>query len=200
MIPVRQAIVVEGRYDKNKLSQIFDTLIVPVHGFSVFKDKELISMLRRLAQERGIIVLTDPDGAGLLIRNYLRTVIPQGEVYHAYVPQKPGKERRKTAASKEGYLGVEGIGEEELIAAIRHCGASGETPEAAFEPISAADLYSLGLCGRPNSAKKKKALLKKLGLPQNLSTGALLRYLSGFISLEQLEQLARQLDLDGGQK
>lgn len=193
MIAVRQAIVVEGRYDKNRLSQIFDALIVPVNGFSIFKDKQTVALLRRLAVERGLIVLTDPDGAGLVIRNFLRSAIQDGQVYHAYVGAHPGREKRKTAPSKEGLLGVEGVSEEELIQAIQNCGAARGAVAAVQEPITPADMYELGLSGRPDSTALRLRLLERLGLPLNMSTAALRRYLSGQLTAAQLKQIVQEL-------
>ena len=193
MIPVSQAIVVEGRYDKNRLSQIFDALIVPVNGFGIFKDVATLSLLRRLAVERGLIILTDSDGAGLIIRNFLRSVIAEGQVYHAYVGEYRGKEKRKAAPSKEGLLGVEGVPEEEIIHAVATCGAVREPVRETPERITTNDLYFLGLAGGKNSAEKRKKLLRRLGLPQNLSAGALCRYLSGLVSIEQIAEILKEL-------
>ena len=189
MMTIRQAIVVEGRYDQIKLSQLFDTLIVPLNGFSIFKDQHKLQFLRRLARERGLIVLTDPDGAGLVIRNYLRSAIQEGEVAHAYIPPRQGTEKRKTAASCEGLLGVEGVPDEDILRAIQNCGAAHESLPAQGEKISKNDLYFLGLAGGEGSAGKRRKLLKRLGLPENLSTGALCRYLSGVVTHSQLEEL-----------
>lgn len=193
MIPVSQAIVVEGRYDKNRLSQIFDALIVPVNGFGIFKDTDTLALLRRLAVQRGLIVLTDSDGAGLVIRNFLRSSIAEGQVYHAYVGEYRGKEKRKAAPSREGLLGVEGVPEEEIIRAVAACGAAREAASEPPERITSNDLYFLGLSGGKNSAEKRKKLLRRLGLPQNLSAGALCQYLSGLISLEKIEEIVKEL-------
>ncbi len=194
MIPIRQAIVVEGRYDKNRLSQIFDALIIQLNGFGIFKDRQTLALLRRLAVERGVIVLTDPDGAGLVIRNFLRSSIAEGQVYHAYVGAHAGKEKRKAAPSREGLLGVEGVTEAEIIRAIETCGAARGPLPAVTAPITPADLYFLGLSGCEQSAEKRKKLLRRLSLPQNLGTGALCRYLSGQVTPEQLREIVWDME------
>ena len=151
MLRIREAIVVEGRYDKNTLSQMVDTVIVETSGFGIFKDKERLALLRRLAEKRGLIVLTDPDGAGFVIRSHLKGSIPPEQVKHAYVPDVYGKERRKRRGGKEGKLGVEGMRPEVLEAALRRAGATflDETGEAApkRQAITKADLMALGLSG-----------------------------------------------------
>ena len=195
MIAVKQAIVVEGRYDKNKLSQIFDALIVPVGGFAIFNDVQTLDFLRRLAVERGIIILTDPDGAGLVIRNFLRSAIQKGQVYHAYIGAHEGREKRKNAPSKEGLLGVEGVTEEEIVHAVLSCGAARELQDVATEPITTGDLYTLGLSGKPNSAALRRKLLCALGLPLNMSSGALCRWLSGQLTVQQLGEIVRELQM-----
>ena len=190
MLRVKEAIVVEGRYDKNTLSQLVDTVILETSGFGVFQDKERLALFRRLAEERGLIVLTDPDGAGFLIRNYLKGSIPPDRVKHAYVPDVPGKERRKRAPGKEGKLGVEGMRPEVLEAALRRAGATfldGAGPEGtAHPPITKADLFSLGLSGGPGAGEKRKALLKRLSLPEHLSPNAMLEVLNALYSYEEL--------------
>lgn len=193
MISIRQAIVVEGRYDKNKLSQIFDALIVPVNGFSIFNDRKTLDFLRRLAVERGIIILTDPDGAGLVIRNFLRSAIADGRVYHAYVGAHKGREKRKSTPSGEGLLGVEGVTDEEIIHAVLSCGAAHEGSSAPQAPITTADLYAVGLSGGPGSAALRQRLMDRLGLPPNLSAGALCRWLSGRVTPDQLAQIVQEL-------
>ena len=175
MVKVRQAIVVEGRYDKNTLSQIVDTVIFQTNGFSVMHDKALLALLRQAAQTRGLMILTDSDGAGLVIRNFLRGALPKEGVLHAYVPEIPGKERRKAAPGKEGILGVEGMTPEILLTALRNAGADMDgAAEAAKEPITKMDLYTLGLSGGPGSAERRQALMRELGLPRYLSAKALL--------------------------
>lgn len=173
MIKITPAIVVEGKYDKNKLSQIFDTVIIEVGGFGLFKNKEKTEMLRRIAETRGLVVLTDSDGAGLVIRNRIKSCISTGRVYHAYVPDVYGKEKRKSQPSKEGKLGVEGMPDEIIVEAVRNSGAFDET-EICRPLLTKEDMYELGLSGRADSKQKRARLIKQLSLPQNLSSNALL--------------------------
>ena len=192
MIRIREAIIVEGRYDKNTLAQIVDAPILETSGFGIFHDSQRLALLRRLAETRGIIVLTDSDGAGFVIRNYLRGAIDPAQVKHAYIPDVAGKERRKRIASKEGKLGVEGMRPEVLLEALRRAGATfeGDAPQAARtgEEITRADLLDRGLIG-PGSAEKRAALLKTLRLPEHLSTAALLQTLNLLMSREEFEKL-----------
>lgn len=177
MKKVREVIVVEGRYDKNTLCQIVDAAVFPVGGFAVFNDQEKLSLLRRLAEERGLIILTDSDGAGFVIRNFLKGALPRDRVKQAYIPDLYGKERRKRKAGKEGKVGVEGMHPEVLLSALERAGATFEgedAPAPAREPLTKADLYELGLTGGPGSAEKRRALMKRLALPEHLSTSAML--------------------------
>lgn len=182
MRKIREVIVVEGRYDKNTLSQVVDATVVTLGGFSVFNDREKLAFLRRLALERGLIVLTDSDGAGFVLRNYLKGALPRDRVKHAYIPDVAGKERRKRRAGKEGKLGVEGMPPEVLLEALRRCGATFEDApgeqEAAEPPITKADLFALGLSGGADSAEKRRALLRRLELPEHLTANGLLEALN----------------------
>ncbi|MCI6730264.1 MAG: DUF4093 domain-containing protein [Candidatus Faecousia sp.] len=192
MVKVREVIVVEGRYDKNTLLQVVDATVLETHGFGIFKDKEQLSLLRRAAEKRGLIVLTDSDGAGFVIRNYLKGAIPGNLVKHAYIPDIPGKERRKTAPGREGKLGVEGMHPEILLEALRRAGATleGETPDGAPRGgITKADLMELGLYGGTESGERRRALLQKLGLPQHMSTNAMLQALNLLYTRQELEAL-----------
>jgi len=175
---VKEVIVVEGRYDKNSLSQVVDATIVELSGFSIFNDREKLAFLRRLAERQGIVIFTDPDGAGFMIRNHLKGAISSGTVLHAYAPDIFGKEKRKRHAGKEGKLGVEGMKPEVLLEALRKAGATidGEMLQKG-ESITSADLLSRGLIG-PNSAERRSELLKKLELPSHLSSKALLEMLN----------------------
>lgn len=176
MIRVRQAIVVEGRYDKNKLAQLVDAPIFTTEGFGILKDKEKLSLLRQVAEKRGLILLTDPDGAGFVIRNYLSGALPRDRVLHAYVPDIFGKERRKSAPGKEGKLGVEGMDDAVLLKALRDCGAEldGEAVTPSADPVTRADFFELGLTGGRDSSAKRRLLLSALELPAHMSTTALL--------------------------
>ena len=179
MIHVDEVIVVEGRYDKNTLAQLVDATIVETDGFGVFSDGEKLSLLRRLADERGLVVLTDSDGAGFVIRNYLKGAIDPAKVKHAYIPDIAGKEKRKARPGKEGKLGVEGMKPEVLLEALARAGATVSDRETqAGEKLTKADLYALGLSGGEGSAARRALLLKKLSLPEKLSPNALLDVLN----------------------
>ena len=181
MVKIQEAIVVEGKYDQNTLRQIVDTAVIPTRGFGVLKDRELLDFLRAVAEARGLIILTDSDGAGFVIRNYLKGALPRDRVRHAYIPDVPGKERRKKAPGKEGKLGVEGMEPAVLLEALRRAGATFVEEAAARpggQPITKADLYDLGLSGGPGSREKRLALLKRLGLPAHMSANALLEALN----------------------
>lgn len=196
MIRIKEAIVVEGRYDKNTLSQVVDTLIVETSGFGVFKDKEKLALLRRLAEKRGLIILTDSDGAGFVIRNYLKGSIPPDRVKHAYIPDLYGKERRKRAPGKEGKLGVEGMRRSVLEAALRRAGATildAGAPEIGAKPLTKADLFALGLSGGPDSAARRAALCRKLDLPERLSANALTEVLGALYTMEELSHIIESL-------
>jgi len=190
MRAIKEVIVVEGRYDKNTLSQIVDATVITVGGFSVFNDKEKLAFLRRLAEERGLIVLTDSDGAGFVIRNYLKGALPKERVTQAYIPDIHGKERRKRHAGKEGKLGVEGMKPEVLLEALRKAGATFLDEEARTaekrDPITKADLFELGLTGGPDSTAKRQALLKKLDLPERLTANGMLEALNLLYDRESL--------------
>lgn len=189
MRKIREVIVVEGRYDKNTISQVVDATVVTLGGFSVFNNKEKLAFLRRLAEERGLIVLTDSDGAGFVIRNYLKGALPKDKVKQAYIPDIHGKERRKRHAGKEGKLGVEGMRPEVLLETLARAGATfldGEGESALRkEPITKADLFTLGLTGGPDSSAKRQTLLKKLDLPEHLTPNAMLETLNLLMSREE---------------
>ena len=178
MLKIREAVVVEGRYDKNTLSQVVDTLILETRGFGIFKDPERMALLRRAAEKRGLVVLTDSDGAGFVIRSRIKSAIPGKYLKHAYIPDVYGKERRKRQPGKEGKLGVEGMSPQVLLTALERAGAtfsdSEEAAEADRRPITKADLYELGLTGGADSAQRREALLKKLGLPERMTANAML--------------------------
>ena len=192
MIKLGPVILVEGKYDKIKLSQIFDTTILTTDGFGIFKQKDKVAMLRKLAETHGLLVFTDADGAGLVIRNFLKGAITGGKVYHAFITDLYGKEKRKAKGSKEGKLGVEGVPDEIIIQAVERSGAMDETPREKGG-ITKADLYDLGLSGGQGSAEKRKALLKALQLPENLSSNALLDVLNCMTDREELAKLGNEL-------
>ncbi len=191
MLKIREAIVVEGRYDKNTLSQVVDTLILETAGFGIFRDAERMALLRAAARHRGLIVLTDSDGAGFVIRNRIRGAVPAEFLKHAYIPDVYGKERRKLRAGKEGKLGVEGMSPAVLEQALRRCGATflGEDDPAASNGLTKADLYRAGLSGTPDSSARRAALLERLGLPEHLSANGLLEVLNYCCTREELERL-----------
>ncbi len=197
---IREAIVVEGRYDKNALSQAVDAVILETSGFGVFNDKEKRRLLRELAEKRGLILLTDSDGAGFVIRNHLKSVLPPDKLKQAYVPEISGKERRKKAPSKEGKLGVEGMSPEILRRALLRAGATvlGEESAPQSAGLTKAELYALGLSGKKDSAARRAALLKKLDLPQRLSTAALLDVLNALYEREELLRLLSEPLLEHG--
>jgi len=190
MVKIREAILVEGRYDKNTLSQIVDAPILETAGFGIFKDKKHLALLRQVAEKRGLIVFTDSDGAGFVIRNHIKSAIPGKYLKHAYIPDIPGKEKRKSAPGKEGKLGVEGMSPEIILEALRRAGATiegEETPQT--RQITKQDLMELGLSGGPDASVKRLALLKKLNLPEHMSANAMLQALNLLYSLEELKEM-----------
>ncbi len=192
MVKIREAIVVEGRYDKNTLSQIVDAPILETAGFGIFKDKKQMALLRQVAEKRGLIVFTDCDGAGFVIRNHIKSAIPGKYLKHAYTPDILGKERRKAAPGKEGKLGVEGMTKDIILEALRKAGATIEGEEgASSHQITKQDLMELGLSGGADASAKRLALLKKLNLPEHMSANAMLQALNLLYSLEELEAICR---------
>ncbi len=195
MVKIKEAIVVEGRYDKNTLSQIVDAPILETAGFGIFKDKLQMQLLRKTAEKRGLIVFTDPDGAGLVIRNHIKSAIPAGFLKHAYVPDIMGKERRKTAPGKEGKLGVEGMRPDVIIEALRRAGATieGEATSIPRE-MTKQDMVALGLSGGKDSAAMRLKLQKKLNFPEKMSANALLQALNLLYSFEEIAQIMESLE------
>ena len=196
MLKIKEAIVVEGRYDKNKLAQLVDTVILETSGFGIFKDKEQLALLRKIGEKRGLILLTDSDGAGFVIRNHLKGALPPDQVKHAYIPDCFGKERRKRKPGKEGKLGVEGMEPLVLLQALRRAGATILDEEEEREespPLTKADLFACGLSGGEGSREKRQALLKKLGLPEHLSPNAMLPVLSALYDRESLLEEMKKL-------
>ena len=194
MLKIREAIVVEGRYDKNTLSQIVDAPILETSGFGIFKDKEQMSLLRRVAERRGLIVFTDSDGAGFVIRNHIKSAIPGKYLKHAYIPDVYGKEKRKSSPGKEGKLGVEGLTPQILVDSLRRAGATIEGEDSpGNKGITKQDLMALGLSGGANAGARRQQLLKKLGLPERMSTNAMLQALNLLCSLEELDAILEQM-------
>lgn len=197
MKKIKEVIVVEGRYDKNTLSQVVDATVVTLGGFAVFNDREKLAFLRRLALERGLIVLTDSDGAGFVIRNYLKGALPRDQVKQAYIPDIHGKEQRKRAPGKEGKLGVEGMRPQVLLESLCRAGATFLDEEdqstAPKEPITKADLFALGLTGGTGSAARRQALLRQLDLPEHLTPNALLEALNLLYTREAFLKSAESL-------
>lgn len=191
MDKIREVIIVEGKYDKNTVSQAVDAVIIETSGFQLFSDNQKLNLIRKLAESRGIIVLTDSDSAGFLIRNHIKGAIPAGRIKHAYIPDIRGKERRKTAPSKEGKLGVEGMKREVILSALQRAGATFEiTGNAAGtmpsnRPIKIADLFEAGLSGTPGSTERRKCLLQQLELPEHMSSGALLDVLNAIFHYDE---------------
>ena len=194
MVKIREAIVVEGRYDKNTLSQILDAPILETSGFGIFKDKQQMALLRRIAQTRGLIVFTDSDGAGFVIRNHIKSAIPGKYLKHAYIPDIYGKEKRKAAPGKEGKLGVEGMTKEVILESLRRAGATIEGEEAAeVRQITKQDLMELGLSGAADASERRLKLLKRLNLPERMSPNAMLQALNLLYNLEELREIIRTL-------
>lgn len=192
MMRIKEAIVVEGRYDKNTLSQLVDTLILETSGFGIFKNAEQMALLRKAAEKRGLIVFTDSDGAGFVIRNRIKSAIPGQYLKHAYIPDVYGKEKRKAKAGKEGKLGVEGMSPEILEQALRRCGATfleGETVQRTMPQLTKADLFAAGLSGGADSALRRQAVLKRLALPEHMTANALLAVLNSCYTGQEVEEL-----------
>ena len=194
MVRIKEAIVVEGRYDKNTLSQIVDAPIFETNGFGIFKDKAQMQLLRQVAEKRGLIVFTDADGAGFVIRNHIKSAIPGKYLKHAYTPDIMGKERRKAAPGKEGKIGVEGMRPEIILEALKKAGATMEGEEiVARHEITKQDLVELGLSGGADASAKRLALLKKLALPEHMSANAMLQALNLLYSKEEIAALVEKL-------
>ena len=187
MVKIKQAIVVEGKYDQNTLSQLVDATIFQTRGFGVMHDKALLELLRKAARTTGLIIFTDSDGAGFVIRNFLKGALPKEGVLHAYIPDIPGKEKRKRAPGKEGLLGVEGMTKEILLSALENAGADlgGEAAKKPGDTITKFDLYTAGLSGKPDSASKRAAFLEKLRFPAHMSANALLDALNLLYTREE---------------
>jgi len=192
MLDIREVIIVEGNYDKSKLSTLVNATIVVTDGFMIFKDKNKCNMLKKLAKEHGAIIFTDSDGAGFKIRNYLKNILRDSNIKHAYIPDIIGKEKRKNHSSKEGFLGVEGVSDEIIITALENAGY--EAMEDASKKISKTDFYTDGLCGADNSAEKREALKRKLKLPKHLSANMLLDVLNRLYTYDDYKKFISEIE------
>ena len=193
MIKLDRPVIVEGKYDVIKLSGFLDALIIKTDGFGIFKDKEKQQLLLRLAGEKGIIVLTDSDSAGFVIRNFISSIIPPDRITHVYIPDIFGKEKRKTALSAEGKLGVEGVEEKVLLEAFEKAGVTASLSNIKKRRITNLDLFECGLSGRENSVQKRRLLLQRLALPERLSTSSLVKILNTFVTYEEFEKTVKEL-------
>lgn len=195
MIKIRQAVIVEGKYDKIKLESILDTVIIPTDGFGIFKDKEKQKFIRALAENRGIVIMTDSDSAGFVIRSFLSGIVKPEQMTHVYIPDVLGKEKRKAEPSKEGKLGVEGVSTKVILEALAKAGITGETePDADRPQVTKTDLYEDGICGKSNSLAKRKVLLKALGLPEKTSANSMLKIINTYLSFEDYKQAVKKID------
>lgn len=192
-IKLTEAVIVEGKYDKIKLSNILDAFIIETNGFAIFKDKSKLSFIKKLAKERGIIILTDSDHAGFMIRNYISSGVPKEQIKNVYIPDIFGKEKRKDTPSKEGKLGVEGMTKEVILASLEKAGVS-STSSVCDNPITTVDFYDLGLTGGANSKAKRKTVCKALDLPEFLSTSSLISCINNFMTKEEFFDLCQNLD------
>lgn len=193
MLKLKEVVIVEGKYDKIKLSQILDALIIDVGGFNIFKNKEKVQMIKKLADKNGVLILTDSDHAGFMIRNYLNGIIPQDKIKNAYIPDIIGKEKRKKTYSKERKLGVEGVDDKIILDAINKVSLKKEEKTNNIKEVTKMDFYEDGLSGRDNSSDKRKKLLKKLNLPENLSQNALIKVLNKTISYDEYKRVVEEL-------
>lgn len=192
MLEIKEAVIVEGKYDKIKLSNLIDTLIIETNGFAVFKDKKKLAFIRKLANERGIIVITDSDHSGFQIRNYISSSLPKDKIKHIYIPDIYGKEKRKKEPSKEGKLGVEGIDDKILLSLFEKANIEARSVEKK-DLITSVDMFTLGLSGTPNATQNKKKLLKSLDLPEFLSTSSLISYLNSSMDKKEFYSLCHNL-------
>lgn len=191
-IKLSEAVIVEGKYDKIKLSNILDAFIIETNGFAVFKDKTKLSFIKKLAKERGIVILTDSDHAGFMIRNYISSGVPKEQIKNVYIPDVFGKEKRKNAPSKEGKLGVEGMTKEVIVEALSKAGIT-SSKSVCSDPVTTVDFYDLGLTGGAGSKAKRKALCKTLDLPEFLSTSSLISCINNFMTKEEFYSVCQNL-------
>ncbi len=192
MIKLKSPVIVEGKYDKITLENIIDGLIIPTNGFALFKDREKCRMIRALAEKYGIIVITDSDSAGNMIRAFIKNIVGEAKITNVYVPQIRGKEKRKTRAGKEGLLGLEGMTAEIIKASLEKSGIFGEEKLDSLRKISKTDMFLRGLSGADNSRERRKELLKELDLPQNLSPNAMLDILNTILTFEEFYEVTEK--------
>ena len=198
MIKIDRVVIVEGKYDKIKLSSILDAVIIETDGFGIFNNKEKQLLIRRLAQTKGLLILTDSDSAGFTIRSFIKGFVPAEKIKHAYIPDIFGKEKRKTEASKEGKLGVEGVKPEIIIEALEKAGVLCEETQADNKRlITKLDLFEDGLSGKPESKEMRKRLLKHLGLPERITSNALVEILNTFLSFEDYKNAVEEITKNG---
>ena len=194
MIKIDRAVIVEGRYDKIKLSSILDAVIIETEGFGIFNNKEKQRLIRKLADTKGILILTDSDSAGFKIRSFIKGIVPAEKIKHAYIPDIFGKEKRKTEPSKEGKLGVEGVKKELIIDALEKAGVfCEENEEETKREITKLDLYEDGLSGREDSEALRKKLLHHLDLPERLTSNALVQILNTFLTFEEYKKAVEEI-------
>ena len=194
MIKLKEAVIVEGKYDAVKLSNFIDALIITTEGFGIFKNKEKQKFLRRLAKEKGLIVLTDSDSAGFMIRNFICSAVPEENVKNVYIPDLYGKEKRKDTPSAEGKLGVEGVSEDVIIKALQKAGVNSVKTKEERRMITNIDLFEYGFSGRENSKEKRKKLLSLLELPERMSTTSLVKVLNSFVTYEEFIEKAKEIE------
>ncbi|MBQ5994786.1 MAG: DUF4093 domain-containing protein [Clostridia bacterium] len=196
MIKINQAVIVEGKYDKIKLEAILDTVIIATDGFGIFKDREKQAFIRRLAEKKGVIVLTDSDSAGFVIRSFLSGIVPPEQVTHVYIPDIFGKEKRKAEPSREGKLGVEGVSVEVIVEALKKAGiTSRSTPDEKKDRrlVTKTDLFEDGICGKPDSLSKRTLLLKALGLPEKTSANSMLKIINAYLSFDDYKRAVSEI-------
>ena len=193
LIKLNMPIIVEGKYDKITLENVVDTLIISTNGFRIFKNKEMCDLIRAFAQTKGIIIMTDSDGAGQVIRNYVKNIAAGGKIINVYVPQLKGKEKRKATTSKEGYLGVEGLSTEVLLETFSKYGINGVENSVKGKKITKTDFYTLGLSGGENSAANRQKLIEHLNLPKNLSSSALLDVVNTLYDYNEFVVIAEKI-------
>lgn len=188
MLKIKEVIIVEGKYDKQRLSEFIDATIITTSGFRVFKDKEKQVLIRRLAKERGLVIMTDSDSAGLVIRNFLKGIVPSDRIKNCYIPRVEGKEKRKATPSKEGILGVEGLSSDVLQSALQSAGISvlQGSGTVNITPITKSDLFEMGLSGSENSALLRKKLMQDLNLPTYLSSNAFLEVINSLYTKQEI--------------